>query len=168
VAIDNTKPWRKKHWESIRQSYARAEHAAAYLPLLEGLYVREWNRLADLDIEITRTLAGALGIETPWRFSSEWALGESKTRRLVEICRALGATHYLSGPTARAYLEEGQFRDAGIVLEYMEYDYPPYPQGRGAFDPAVSVIDLLLHCGPEAGDWIWGRRARAFREECRA
>jgi len=44
---------------------------------------------------------------------------------------------------------------AGITLEYMEYDYPEYPQLHGAFDPYVSIIDLLFMRGSEAPSSIW-------------
>jgi hypothetical protein len=75
-----------------------------------------------------------------------------KTERLVELCRAIGATDYLSGPSAKAYLDEAQFAAHGMEVAYMEYGhYASYPQLHGAFEHAVSVIDLLATLGREAG-----------------
>ena len=58
--------------------------------------------------------------------------------RLVDLCREAGATHYLSGPAAKSYLDVELFRANSYRVEWMSYEgYPPYPQLHGAFDPRV-------------------------------
>ena len=75
----------------------------------------------------------------------------NKTERLVEICTRMGASEYLSGPLAKSYIEPDQFSAAGITLTFFDYaGYPEYPQLYPPFDHFVSVIDLLVHTGPEA------------------
>lgn len=65
-----------------------------------------------------------------------------RTERTVAMCRAAGATHYLSRPTAREHLNEAPLTAAGVSLEWMDYaGCPDYPQLWGAFVPAVSVLD---------------------------
>ncbi len=46
--IDRRQPWARKHVASLRQAYARAGAAARYLPELEELLCRPWDRLVDL------------------------------------------------------------------------------------------------------------------------
>lgn len=77
-----------------------------------------------------------------------------KTDRLIQILKQLGATHYISGPSARDYVEEEKFQAAGITIEYMVYDYPEYPQLYPPFDPYVSILDLLFMTGDEALRYI--------------
>ena len=77
-----------------------------------------------------------------------------KTDRLIQILRLVGATRYLSGPTAQAYIEPEKFHSAGISLEYMEYNYPEYPQLYPPFDPQVSILDLMFMTGPEASHYL--------------
>jgi len=77
-----------------------------------------------------------------------------KTDRLVEILLAVGATHYISGPSAKDYIENEKFESAGITLEYMEYNYPEYPQLYPPFDPYVSILDLFFMTGSEACNHI--------------
>jgi hypothetical protein len=77
-----------------------------------------------------------------------------KTDRLIQILQAVGATHYISGPSARDYIENESFVRAGISLEYMQYDYPEYPQLYPPFDPQVSILDVLFMTGSEAPHYI--------------
>ena len=83
----------------------------------------------------------------------------AKTDRLVSLLTSVGATHYISGPAAKNYLDEDKLQKAGITLEYMAYDYPEYPQLYPPFDSSVSILDLLFMKGPEAPDYIWQPQA---------
>jgi hypothetical protein len=74
----------------------------------------------------------------------------AKTERLIGILQQVKATTYLSGPAAQAYLIPQMFEQAGIRLEYKQYDYSEYEQLYPPFESAVSVIDLLFMKGKEA------------------
>ncbi len=154
--------WSKKHLRAIQHSYGKAPFFAQYAPLLEEVYARRDSLLADLTCALTVALARELGI-TSTRFlrSSELPAQGAGTDRLLSILRQLGAVHYISGPSARDYLEPVKFEQAGITLEYIGYDYPEYPQLHGDFEPHVSILDLLFMTGPEAGKYIWGSRPEA-------
>ena len=78
-----------------------------------------------------------------------------KTDRLIDVLAKVAATHYISGPAAKDYMEQDKLTDAGITLEYMRYDYPDYPQLGADFDPHVSILDLLFMTGPNAAGYIW-------------
>ena len=75
----------------------------------------------------------------------------------MNLLARLGATSYLSGPTAKGYIETSRFRDAGVSLEYKTYDYPPYPQLWGPFEGAVTILDLIANCGRHAKDYLTSR-----------
>src|SRR5262249_55206731 len=136
IEIDWSKPWARKHWQTLQQSYGRAPYFSLYSREVEKLYRRQFCLLADFTIEVTIALSRMLGIhKTKFvRASSLHVTGE-KTVRLLAILKALGCTHYVSGPRAKAYLDEKMLEDAGITLEYMTYDYPEYPQVSAPFDP---------------------------------
>lgn len=157
VPIDWKQNWANKHFNSIRQNYARAPFFKKYEPLLQSFYERRDDLLADFTIGTTIALAQALGItKTQFIRSSTIPTMGSKTDRVMSVLTYLGATHYISGPSARNYIENDKFRAAGITLEYIEYNYPEYPQLHPPFDPQVSVLDLLFSVGPDAGALIWG------------
>lgn len=156
VKIDWSKPWAKNHWKALQISYARAPYFQKYAALLEPFYQRQDVYLADFTIDLTVALARELGF-TRTRFirSSELAgIDGQRTARLIQILTTVGATHYISGPSARDYVVQELFDIAGISLEYMQYDYPEYPQLHPPYDPQVSVLDLLFMTGPEASKFI--------------
>jgi len=97
-----------------------------------------------------------LGIaKTKFMRSSSLTATGTKTDRLLGLLKQLGATHYISGPAAKAYLDEEKLAEAGISTEYMVYDYPVYSQLYPPYDPQVSILDLLFTEGPETAKYIW-------------
>lgn len=159
VEIARDHRWAKKHWTSIRQAYGkRAPHLERYASLLETFYRAPPRLLADFTIPLTIALARALGIEeTRFVRSSELGVTGERVDRLIRILQRLGVNVYLSGPSARSYIDPERFREAAIDLEYMIYDYPEYEQLYPPYDPAVSVLDLLFMQGAEALRYIWAK-----------
>jgi hypothetical protein len=151
-------PWSQNHLKAIHHSYAKAPHFARYVSLLERFFQRHDEFLANFTIDFTIALTRELGnAQTRFMRSSELAdINGQKTDRLIQILQAVGGTHYISGPSARDYIEKEKFDIVGITLEYMEYNYPEYPQLYPPFDPYVSILDLLFMTGPEASNYIQG------------
>jgi hypothetical protein len=141
--------WARRHWETIRQNYAKAPFFREHRAALEGFYARPWERLADLARETTAYQLDALGIRTPLRFSSEMGVGGRKDELVLNLCKAVGASVYLSGPLGRDYLRPELFAEAGIQVAYHDYGHPVYPQCHPGFEPYMAALDLLLNCGPD-------------------
>jgi WbqC-like protein family len=157
VRIDWSKPWAKMHLKSFITAYSKAPCFKQYLPLLESFYeARHDEYLADFTIETSIGLARTLGItSTQFMRSSELrGVTGQKTARIINILQKVNATHYISGPSARSYIEPEKFQQAGITLEYMEYRYPEYEQLFPPYDPAVSILDLLFIKGPNAMTYL--------------
>lgn len=153
--------WQAKHWQSLVHSYGKAPHFHRYAPALEAVYrEHRWERLSDLNQYLTRLIAtDFLGIVTPMEDSRTFSADGAGQDRLLDILQKLDADHYLSGPAARSYIEPSAFARAGITLEWKNYGgYPEYPQFYGAFEHAVTVLDLLFQVGPDAPSYIWGWR----------
>ena len=151
-----TSNWRRKHRNAIELAYAKAPHSTLLAPVVEQLFGREWENLVDLNVSAFELLADSLGVQAEFRRSSDLALPGRGSDRVLAYCRELGATHYLSGPSARDYLDEPSFAEAGIELEYHRFDHPVYSQLHGPFIPGLSVIDLLANEGTAAGEILNG------------
>jgi hypothetical protein len=156
IATDGN-AWAGRHLDTLRHLYARSPHFAELLPWLEQFFAEPPPLLADFTIRGTMDLAARLGITTRFMRSSELGLSGTKTERLINVLLGVGATHYLSGPSARDYIDASLFEKQGIALEWMTYDYPEYPQLYPPYDPHVSVLDLLFMTGARAGDYLFPR-----------
>lgn len=142
--------WRRKHLRSIRQNYARAPYLEDYFPLLESIYRIEQVELASLNVDLIRLFWELLGLPASLRLQSDLQVQGRGTDLIVALCRRLEATSYLNFPMAREYLDANQFAQAGVDLVLKPFSPPIYPQLWGEFLPNLSVLDLLLNCGPKS------------------
>jgi hypothetical protein len=144
--------WPEKHLETLRHSYGRAPYFREYEGFFADLYARASQAyLSEVNHHFLQAICRLLGIQTTLSWSSDYVLAEGKTERLVQLCKQAGATRYLSGPSARDYLDEGLFAAEGIGVSYMDYaGYPEYRQLYPPFEHAVSIVDLIFHTGPDA------------------
>jgi hypothetical protein len=151
VAVDPGSPWSRKHVGTIRQYYRDAPHIQRYLPALEELLQRTWERLVDLNLEVTALMADWLGIGTRTFRSSDLGVVGGRSERLLHLCQRFDATRYLSGTAAQSYLDVDLFARHRIAVEWHDYSHPIYPQLHGPFIPSLSAIDLLFNCGDDSG-----------------
>jgi len=148
--------WATRHWKTIESLYARAKCFKSHKHRIEELYMRaRLDHLTEINKLFLRGICDLLGIKTLIRDSREFRLADGRTERLLDVCQQLSATSYYCGPRSRGYLEEERFREAGIDVVYMDYGgYPEYPQLFGPFIHDVSVIDLILNTGDDAGTYL--------------
>ena len=150
VEIAHERPWASKHWNSLRVNYCKAPFWQPHESFFEAIYRRKWNRLVELLIETTEYLHSALGIRTQRLLASHLNVSGKKDELILNLCRELGATTYLSGPLGRDYLRENLFAEKGIAIQYDDYSHPEYPQSHPGFEPGMTALDLLLNCGPRS------------------
>ncbi len=148
--------WREKHLKAIEHSYARANAYDEMFPVLQDLYARlESDLLSTVNFTLTKGILDLLQIPTRLHQSSDFSLREGKTERLLAICEQLGADCYVSGPSAKEYMQLDLFRASGIEVEFFDYGtYGAYPQLHGEFVPNLSIVDLLLNAGKDAKQFI--------------
>ena len=150
VEIDNRGAWARKHVGTLRQFYAKAPHLHRYLPALEEMLERRWTLLVDLDLAVTGLVCGWLGLERRMLRASTLGISGKQSERLLALCQHAGAQRYLSGDSARDYLDTDLFGQHGIEVEWQNYVHPVYPQQHGGFVPYLSIVDLLFNCGEES------------------
>lgn len=150
VEICDESGWRRKHLLSLRQQYRHAPYGDEHLPAVEAIYESGHRRLLDLNLDIIRYHATALGITTAFVLQSELGVSGRGTTLLVDICRALKADAYVTLPPVEKYLDLAQFAASGIRLELARFAPPRYPQLWGEFRYNLAALDLLLNCGPKA------------------
>jgi hypothetical protein len=151
VRINNTTPWQRKHERTLEQAYHKAPFFADHADFLADTYTRRWEFLNALNRHMLEYFIRALGIAARVIHASELPVSGTATERLVNLIRAVDCDRYYSGAYAvESYLDAALLERAGIGLELQHWHPPVYPQLHGEFVPDLSILDLLLNCGPDS------------------
>ena len=151
TVVDPT--WGKKHWKTIVHNYSKAQYFPMFKELFEELYlnIESTKFLGEINFVFIEKICNLLGIKTALKCSSDFALPGNRTERLVNLCKQANANHYLTGPSAKNYLEENLFEQENIKIEYIDYSgYSEYTQLHNPFIHEVSIIDLIFNEGPNS------------------
>lgn len=159
VGVNNRERWQHKQRQAIASNYRQAPFWDGLAPLMEEILSPNWEMLAPLNIFGVKRLAAILGIDTPLYLASELGtFPEDPDERLIAITKHFGADTYLAGSGGRNYMDLDRYTRSGIEVIFQEYHHPVYDQLFGAFEPCLSVVDLLFNHGEESLKILRGKR----------
>lgn len=144
--------WNRKHMRSIELAYKKAPYFEKYyqgVGAILDLYA-EGGLLLELNMDMLRYFMRALGLQRSILSASDYQFCGTKSELVLDMCRQLGATSYIFGGEGEGYADKEGFRNEGIEPLFQKYEHPKYPQQHGAFVPCMSVLDLLMNCGPDS------------------
>lgn len=147
VELAEDDKWVEGNLALLHENYRKAPAYSEVMPLVEGLYQSRPVRMADFNLRWLEVLADLMEVRIPFVLSSTLGPQGQKNELLIDLLRKVGATHYLSGNGARAYMDPEKFVDAGIALTWQLFAHPIYPQQFGSFIPNLSILDVLFNCG---------------------
>jgi len=144
--------WAEEHLKALTLNYSKAPFFDEILEWLIPLYTEQKpSDLSTLNLKLIVAICNYLEIRTKITSSSDYLLPDGKTERLVGLCVQAGASEYISGPSAKDYIEPILFSNANIKLSWFDYEgYSEYPQLWGPFEHGVTILDLLMNCGRSA------------------
>jgi len=148
--------WAGAHWKTLSANYRRSKYFHSIADWLGPLYLDgRYDSLSELNFKFLQMICQYLELETKISFSSDYYSVPGKSARLAALCVAAGGGEYISGPSARDYLDEKEFFDRGLKIFWFSYDgYEKYPQQWGEFVHGVSILDLLFNCGPDSRKYM--------------
>ncbi len=149
--------WAKKHWKAIQLNYGRAPYFKQYAPFFQELYLsKSKSNLSEINYEFIKLLCMLLNISTKITKAENlvWQGGD-KTENIINICQQVDAQHYVSGPSAKSYINKTKFDIANIELEFLNYNYNKnYTQLFSPTTERLSVLDLLFNTGQNAQEYF--------------
>ena len=158
VEINNDQPWAEKNWDLICKSYNDSSFFDLYKTTLNSIFKKKWNLIFDLNFYTLKKAFEWLDIKTEFILDSELDVTGMSSEHLLNICKKLGATKYLSGPSGKNYLNEKIFEQSKIKVEYQKYDPIIYPQKYAkSFVPNLSILDLLFNMGSDSKKFLTKR-----------
>jgi hypothetical protein len=154
------KAWQDKHFKSIYYGYKKAPFFAQIEPWIVSTFQdRKWENLSQFNQTVIKEISALIGLKTTFINSDQVPHDGDRINKLVNILTHLSATEYISGPSARSYINgaESLFEDKGIKFTYKEYSgYPEYKQIKEPFEHSVSILDLLVNIPLEKiAQYIW-------------
>lgn len=145
IQVSDEIDWKKDHLKSIYLNYKKAPGFEGKYLALERLYSHEHIFLTDVCIEHTKFWMDQLGITTPIYRLSDLSIDSKKSDLILDICNHFKADLYISGALGKDYLDGAQFENAGIKIEYQNYQHPVYPQLWGGFLSHMSILDFWMN-----------------------
>lgn len=139
--------WKAKHLKTLEANYRKAPYFQEVFADFEKWINKEEANLVEKNIDIIRSIAEKLGINSHFVISSELDLQSQKEDKIIDICATLEGKVYYSGTGARAYQDENHFLKNGIELRYSVFKPFEYPQLWNGFQTNVTIIDYLMNCG---------------------
>lgn len=157
VPIDGRTDWRRKHWQTILQSYRKAPEFVRYAEELEAIYANDWTSLCELNIQCIMLMMRWMNIRTPLLRSSRMKATGTASELVLNLCLEAGSDCYLSGTGGKNYLDPGSFEKAGVEIAYRPVvatrEYPQlFP--KAGFINHLSALDILLNCGDRWSQYL--------------
>jgi len=139
----------KKNWKSIEQNYSKSDFFHEYSGDFRNIFLQEYKYVHELNIALLKLILDILNINTKVVTSSSIALNEitCKNTRIINLCKSVGATEYLSGVGARVYNDDEMYRQASIKLTYQNFKISEYKQLGQEFLNGLSILDMLFNIG---------------------
>lgn len=150
--------WIKQHLWLIKETYRKTPYFEDIFFLLSKYLNKNYAHLSNLCIDLNIAFAEYLSLDCQIIKSSELSYDSSfnnASEHLLNICKALNATDYLSGPASKAYLDVLIFNENDISVKFHEYTHPIYDQNSATFISFLSIVDLLFRYGKKSKDILF-------------
>jgi hypothetical protein len=134
----------------VEHAYRLAPQFGSMFPRIAGYLESPRSNVATFNQSHLELLARDMGLQCRFLAASELVPGTTLDgqAKVIEICRALGASHYVNSPGGQALYDATAFADAGVQLGFLHPRPAAYPQFGEAHVPALSIVDALMFNDP--------------------
>lgn len=155
--------WHRGHRDLVRQALRNTPFLQEALSILD-MFATSDTLSAALVKSAELCLSACHPLCRDIRQSSEMNVPGASWRRVLDLVHAVGGTRYLTGHGAANYLDHTAFEAEGITVDYMGYEFLPWPQQHGDFSPYVTSLDLIANVPPEHRTTHLSRKTVPWRD----
>ncbi len=137
----------EKLLSTFQMAYQKAPAYKEVLPVLRSIILHQEDNLAQYLEYSIRSLCEYLEIPTKILVSSQIKGKDSrlaKEKKVINICRHLGADTYINAAGGRQLYQTEEFRQAGLDLLFIEMNPVSYRQFQHPFVPSLSIVDVMM------------------------
>ncbi len=145
--LSNTVIWKEKFYRQLKHAYRNAPHFIPAFEVIQKLFERKYNSVADLAISSILAVYDYLGLDVNHTRSSLCAAetqGMEKAERLIAITKKLGFDRYVNATGGIDLYDKGEFASKGVELEFVKSGNITYAQHAERFVPNLSILDAMM------------------------
>lgn len=149
VKIDYEKNWIEEHLKKIKFSYSKSEFYNDVLSILKKSYFKKFKYLNELNQSLIISISQKLKIQCNFYSSSNLKVRGSKSELILNICKNLNASEYITGVGSKNYLNEKEFINNFIKIKFIPPKNLIYKQinSKNKFIKDMSIVDYLFNMG---------------------
>ena len=112
------------------------------------MFNKKWDYLCELNIFILNQIIKYLNLNNKIYLLSDLKLNSIKSNLILDICKYFRAEEYITGFGSQSYLNEKDFFDNDININYLKPKNNKYNQNSSKnFIPNLSILDYLYNNG---------------------
>lgn len=150
----NNRRWKEKILNTVCMSYRKTPYFEDVYELISVSINNDCQKIVEINIGLLMAILDYLGIEKTIYIQSRMGVTSTKSRLIIDLVQATGASIYLSGQSGKTYLEQSKFQEKGLTVQYQQFTHPEYTQSHGGFIKGLSIIDLLFNHGKNSIHFI--------------
>lgn len=159
VVVETASEIENRYLRTIGTTFPLESRVAAEELICQAL-ATNWGNLAELNTALILEVLDLMSVSVETRSSRIIGISSRKSTLVKDICLALGASTYVSGPSGRDYLASAEFVAAGVQIMYVE---PHVTFGCSTCESLgsglrleMSVLDALAaHPLGRVREWFW-------------
>lgn len=144
--------WKQKICRQLWHYKNRAPYFDSVMTWLKSVLLPSFETLVQFNYHTLAGISNYIGIDFNCRAFSEMGLKiapvEHSGQWTLRISEALNAAEYVNPPGGRDIYRVEEFESLGIKLSFLEHKLPRYEQFGNGFEPALSIIDIMMFKSP--------------------
>ncbi|HEU4901943.1 MAG TPA: WbqC family protein [Flavisolibacter sp.] len=144
--------WKQKIMRQVEHYKKKAPFYPQVCSMLTACFSTSETNIAKLNAVCFKTVCDYIGIDFTVEISSELGLDYSNIHQTdewaIRLSEQLGASEYLNPVGGINLYSREKFRESNITLRFLQPKIRTYNQGRPTFEPALSIIDVMMFNAP--------------------
>ena len=131
---------------AIQRRYSKAPYFKDVFSLLQTILSSKEKNLARFLQISTTFISSYFGMQTKFLYSSEIEKNNDLKfdARIMDICKRVGADHYINAIGGKELYDKDKFATEGIKLSFIDTADIEYKQFDKEFVPNLSIIDVMM------------------------
>ncbi|MCR4792393.1 MAG: WbqC family protein [Lachnospiraceae bacterium] len=153
VQIDYSRNWQQEILNMLNNYRKIAPHYNDVMDMIDELFSKHYDNIADLGIQSVLLAMNRLGIDTECHCLSKLnpVLKDEMEPDDWGICisKHFDADVYRNAPGGKSFYRPERYHEAGLEIEFLQNRLHPYDQKTTEFVPGLSILDVMMFNSPE-------------------